>query len=74
MIRGDYINICKTLDLKTIRNNPELLKRIENTSEQDRAKLLNELRANYKGGIPNIKEHAAEYNEWRNALLNANRY
>lgn len=56
-----------------IRNNPELLKRIENTPEQDRAKLLNELRANYKGGIPNIKEHAAEYNEWRNALLNANR-
>lgn len=56
-----------------IRNNPELLKRIENTPEQDRAKLLNELRANYKGGIPNIKEHAAEYNEWRNAILNANR-
>lgn len=56
-----------------IRNNPELLKRIENTPEQDRAKFLNELRANYKGGIPNIKEHAAEYNELRNALLNANR-
>lgn len=56
-----------------IRNNPELLKRIENTPEQDRVKLLNELRANYKGGIPNIKEHAAEYNEWRNAILNANR-
>lgn len=56
-----------------IRNNPELLKRIENTPEQDRVKLLNELRANYKGGIPNIKEHASEYNELRNALLNANR-
>ena len=56
-----------------IRNNPELLKRIENTPEQDRAKLLNELRVNYKGGIPNIKEHASEYNELRNALLNANR-
>lgn len=56
-----------------IRNNPELLKRIENTPEQDRVKLLNELRANYKGGIPNIKEYASEYNELRNALLNANR-
>lgn len=56
-----------------IRNNPELLKRIENTPEQDRVKLRNELRANYKGGIPNIKEYASEYNELRNALLNANR-
>lgn len=56
-----------------IRNNPELLKRIENTPEQDRVKLPNELRANYKGGIPNIKEYASEYNELRNALLNANR-
>lgn len=55
-----------------IRNNPELLKRIENTPEQDREKLFKELRANYKGGIPNIREHAAEYNELRNALLNTN--
>lgn len=55
-----------------ILNNPELLKRIENTPEQDREKLFKELRANYKGGIPNIKEHAAEYNELRNALLNTN--
>ncbi len=55
-----------------IRNNPELLKRIENTPEQDREKLINELQANYKGGIPNIKEHAATYNELRNAILNNN--
>lgn len=55
-----------------ILNNPELLKRIENTPEQDREKLFKELRANYKGGIPNIREHAAEYNELRNALLNTN--
>lgn len=55
-----------------ILNNPELLKRIENTPEQDREKLFKELRANYKGGILNIREHAAEYNELRNALLNTN--